>query len=155
MATSERALGIDVPDVHCPSVWAGTDAGRPTTNAHTTARPRLVRFIIAPLAIVGWCAVDSGKRVRFPYRIGAHACAGRTLSTEPTDLSGFEFQKDIKVGRLRKGMTKEEAILARGYPPVHRTYSTEDDRWIYQQNRFAVQMVVFADGKLIEGRDIY
>jgi hypothetical protein len=52
-ATSERVLGIGVPDVHCPSVWAGTDAGRPTTNTHTMARPRLVRFIIAPLAVVG------------------------------------------------------------------------------------------------------
>jgi len=86
---------------------------------------------------------------------GVDLLAERTLSTEPTDLSGFEFQKEIKVGRLRLGMTKEEAILARGYPPVHRTYSTEDDRWIYQQNRFATQTVVFAEGKLIEGRDIY
>jgi len=86
---------------------------------------------------------------------GTEVLAERTLSTEPTDLSGFKYQKDIKVGRLRMGMTKEEAILARGYPPVHRTYSTEDDRWVYQQNRFVTQTVVFADGKLVAGRDIY
>jgi len=68
------------------------------------------------------------------------------------------FTKELVDGApktVREGMTKEEAILARGYPPVHRTYSTEDDRWVYQQNRFVTQTVVFADGKLVAGRDIY
>jgi len=86
---------------------------------------------------------------------GVDILAERTLSSEPTDLAGLEFQNDIENGRLRMGMTKDEAILARGYPPAHRTHSTADDRWIYQQNRFVTQTVVFADGKLIAGRDIY
>ena len=136
--------------------WRSTNYGRGTlVPINTTVRVDDITSSAIMLTIVA-----SGKPLKLSNIEkytggGVDLLAERTLSTEPTDLSGFEFQKEIKVGRLRLGMTKEEAILARGYPPVHRTYSTEDDRWVYQQNRFATQTVVFADGKLIEGREIY
>lgn len=136
--------------------WRSTNYGRGTLVPINTK----VRVDDITSSTIKLTIVASGEALKLSNIAkytggGIDVLAERTLSTEPTDFSGFEFQKDIKYGRLRKGMTKEEAILARGYPPVHRTYSTEDDRWIYQQNRFAVQTVVFADGKLVEGRDIY
>ena len=138
------------------NTWKSTNYGRGTlVPINTKVRVDDITSSTIKLTIVASGAALKLSNIEKYTGGGIDVLAERTLSTEPTDLSGFEFQKDIKVGRLRKGMTKEEAILARGYPPVHRTYSTEDDRWIYQQNRFAVQTVVFADGKLVEGRDIY
>ena len=136
--------------------WRSTNYGRGALVPINTK----VRVDDITSSTIKLTIVASGERLKLANIAkytggGTDVLAERTLSSEPTDLSGFEFQKDIKVGRLRLGMTKEEAILARGYPPVHRTYSTEDDRWIYQQNRFVTQTVVFADGKLVAGRDIY
>ena len=136
--------------------WRSTNYGRGTLVPINTK----VRVDDITSSTIRLTIVASGKPLKLSNIEkytggGTDVLAERTLSTEPTDLSGFEFQKDIRVGRLRLGMTKEEAILARGYPPVHRTYSTEDDRWVYQQNRFVTQTILFADGKLIEGRDLF
>ena len=136
--------------------WRSTNYGRGTLVPINTK----VRVDEITSSTIRLTIVASGKALKLSNIEkytggGTDVLAERTLSTEPTDLSGFKFQKDIRVGRLRLGMTKEEAILARGYPPVHRTYSTEDDRWVYWQNRFVTQTILFADGKLIEGRDLF
>ncbi len=136
--------------------WRSTNYGRGTLVPINT-RVRVDDITSSDIKLT---IVDSGKPLKLANIEkytggGTDVLAERTLSTEPTDLSGFEFQKDIRVGRLRLGMTKEEAILARGYPPVHRTSSTEDDRWVYQQNRFVTQTILFADGKLVKGRDLF
>ncbi len=60
----------------------------------------------------------------------------------------------IAAGELRKGMTKEQALMARGYPPAHETPSTDDDRWKYWSSRFVTQTIVFTNGRLTEGREI-
>lgn len=136
--------------------WRSTNYGRGTLVPINTK----VRVDDVTSSTISLTIVASGEPLKLSNIAkytggGIDVLAERTLSTEPTDFSDLQFQKDIKFGRLRKGMTKEEAILARGYPPVHRTSSTEDDQWVYQQNRFAVQTVIFADGKLIEGRNIH
>ncbi len=136
--------------------WRSTNYGRGTLVPINTK----VRVDGITSSTIRLTTVASGKALKLSNIEkytggGTDVLAERTLSTEPTDLSGFEIQKDIRVGRLRLGMTKEEAILARGYPPVHRTYSTEDDRWVYWQNRFVTQTILFADGKLIKGRDLF
>jgi len=136
--------------------WRSTNYGRGTLVPINTK----VRVDDITSSTIRLTIVASGEALKLSNIAkytggGIDVLAERTLSTEPTDFSGFEFQKDIKYGRLRKGMTKEEAILARGYPPVHRTYSTEDDHWVYQQSRFAVQTIIFTDGKLAEGRGIH
>jgi hypothetical protein len=78
----------------------------------------------------------------------------RMFSDESTDVSGSEFAADIEGGNMRLGMTKEETIWARGYPPAHRTATTTVNTWIYQENRWAHHTVVFTDGKLSDGRGI-
>jgi len=54
----------------------------------------------------------------------------------------------IHEGRLLEGMTKEQALLARGYPPAHRTPSLDASEWIYFDTPGYVDRVVFVDGKI-------
>lgn len=80
------------------------------------------------------------------------------FSAEQTPLEGLpeEVAKAIREGVMRKGMTKEQVLMARGYPPAHRTPSTDDIRWTYWNNRFAQQTIVFdSNGRLAEGRDLF
>jgi len=101
--------------------WRSTNYGRGTLVPINTK----VRVDAITSSTIRLTIVASGKALKFSNIEkytggGTDVLAECTLSTEPTDLSVFEFQKDIRVGRLRLGMTKQEAILARGYPPVHR-----------------------------------
>ena len=50
--------------------------------------------------------------------------------------------------RLLPGMTKEEALTARGYPPFHQTMSVAADDWIYYESPGFVDRVHFVDGKI-------
>lgn len=54
----------------------------------------------------------------------------------------------IRAGRLVPGMTKEQALIARGYPPAHRTPSLDANEWIYYDTPGFVDRVVFSGGKL-------
>jgi hypothetical protein len=54
----------------------------------------------------------------------------------------------IHDGRLVTGMTKEQALIARGYPPAHRTPSLDANEWIYYDTPGFVDRVVFAGGKI-------
>lgn len=60
----------------------------------------------------------------------------------------------IRQGEMRKGMTKEQVIMARGYPPAHETPSLDGDRWVYWSSRFVKHTILFANGRLVEGRGI-
>ncbi len=82
--------------------------------------------------------------------------ARRMLAAEETALDKLvpALSNAIKSGEMRRGMTKEQVLMARGYPPVHETPSTDGDRWVYWSSRFVKQTVVFTDGRLTEGRQI-
>ena len=54
----------------------------------------------------------------------------------------------VRQGQLIPGMSKEQALLARGYPPFHHTAGIESDEWTYYQNRGFVHLVRFVDGKI-------
>lgn len=54
----------------------------------------------------------------------------------------------IRDGRLVEGMTKQEALLARGYPPAHRTPHLDANEWIYYETPGVVDRVVFVDDKI-------
>jgi hypothetical protein len=79
------------------------------------------------------------------------------LSTDKTPLEQLPdaVAAAIRNGEMRKGMTKEQVIMARGYPPAHETPSSESDRWVYWSSRFVKHTVVFANGRLVDGRGIY
>ena len=59
-----------------------------------------------------------------------------------------EVVSAIDAGRLMPGMTKWEAVAARGYPPFHRTASPEADEWIYYTSPDVVDVVRFVDGHI-------
>ena len=71
------------------------------------------------------------------------------LERLPDDLAG-----EIRRGEMRKGMTKEQVLMTRGYPPAHETPSTDGDRWVYWSSRFVKQTILFSNGRLSEGRGI-
>jgi hypothetical protein len=83
--------------------------------------------------------------------------AALMLSAEKTPLEKLPepVAASVRSGEMRKGMTKELVLMARGYPPAHETPSLEGDRWVYWSSRFVKQTIVFADGRLSEGRNIY
>jgi hypothetical protein len=60
-----------------------------------------------------------------------------------------EIVAAITKGHLRRGMTKEQATMARGYPPFHRTPGFQSDQWLYYDSRSSVRHVQFVDGKII------
>ncbi len=56
----------------------------------------------------------------------------------------------IKGGYLRGGMTKDEVILAWGYPPEHKTPSLDSNRWLYWENRWVSTEVCFQNGRSLK-----
>ena len=82
--------------------------------------------------------------------------AARMLADRPTPIERFpdDVQRAIRAGDLRLGMTKEMALMARGYPPTVHTADIESDYWVYQENRFAQRTIVFEDGVIVEGRGL-
>lgn len=83
--------------------------------------------------------------------------ARRMLSENEVPLKNCsdEVAAAIRSGRMCLGMTKEQVIMARGWPPAHRTKSLDLDTWVYWPSRYVTQEIVFKDGKLAEGRDIH
>ena len=56
---------------------------------------------------------------------------------------GKQVQAAISDGRVEQGMTKEQVIMSLGYPPTHRTASTDANTWIYWYNRWVTYEVQF------------
>ena len=54
-----------------------------------------------------------------------------------------------KAGKIQTGMSKAAVLLAYGYPPTHRTPSTDLDTWTYWDSRYGNFLVQFKDGKVI------
>ena len=79
--------------------------------------------------------------------------ADRMLSTTPVNTSG-SYAKSMKFGEIRLGMTKDQVIKTRGYPPTHKTISTESDVWIYWSSRFVQRSLVFENNRLTQGRGL-
>ena len=85
----------------------------------------------------------------------AEQVANQLLSETPISLDGVsdDTLRLIQSGNLALGMTKEQAIITRGYPPRNRTASLESNKWVYLSNRFVQREIVFEDGKIISGRE--
>jgi hypothetical protein len=83
--------------------------------------------------------------------------ASLMLSSDKTPLEKLpeDVATAVRNGDMRKGMTKELVLMARGYPPAHETPSIEGDRWVYWSSRFVKQTIVFSNGRLSEGRGLY
>lgn len=66
----------------------------------------------------------------------------------------------IKNGILKEGISKKAVLVAYGYPPKHKTPSTEGNEWHYWINRVRQKLVTFdangmtTTGRVIEGGEI-
>jgi hypothetical protein len=72
----------------------------------------------------------------------------------PVEKFGATIADAIKNGVLKLGMTREQVVMARGYPPGHKTPSLDNDTWIYWSSRFVMDTIVFSDGVLVRGRGL-
>jgi len=77
-----------------------------------------------------------------------------TAGPVPIERYGEPMATTIKNGEMRLGMTKEQVVMARGYPPGHKTPSLDLNTWVYWSSRFATQTIVFRDGVLAQGRGL-
>lgn len=82
--------------------------------------------------------------------------AKNMLTRNPVPIEKFDdkIAKNIRNGILVLGMTKEQVVMTRGYPPGHKTPSLEVDSWTYWTNRFVTHLLVFEDGILSKGRGL-
>lgn len=51
----------------------------------------------------------------------------------------------IHESRIKIGMTRDQVLLALGYPPTHRTASLDSHVWTYWYNRWMTYQVMFND----------
>jgi hypothetical protein len=63
-----------------------------------------------------------------------------TFASWPKDV-----QSAISESRVEVGMTKPQVIMSLGYPPTHRTASTDLNTWVYWYNRWVTYEVIFGD----------
>jgi hypothetical protein len=102
----------------------------------------------------------SGEKVRIEYskhgRRPMPVVAKNMLSARPVPIEKFdaETQGNIKSGNVTLGMTKEQVVIARGYPPAHKTPSIDGDKWQYWSSRYVIYTYVFKNGILTEGRGL-
>ncbi len=79
----------------------------------------------------------------------------RMFSDKEVNLTGHSqaVREAISKCEVIKGMTKEEVLLARGYPPTHTTASLDSNVWTYWYQRMSKGTVNFTNGKVtsIEG----
>jgi hypothetical protein len=72
-------------------------------------------------------------------------------TTDPMSSLGevpIAIETGINEGRLAAGMTKDQALLARGYPPAHQTPRLEGAEWIYYDTPGFVDRVVFSGDRI-------
>ncbi|MGH1439871.1 MAG: hypothetical protein ACRBBR_07175 [Cellvibrionaceae bacterium] len=88
---------------------------------------------------------------------GIEKIASELLSPRKISLKGVsgELRDDMEAGIMRLGMTKEQVLMTRGYPPRHKTPSTKANTWRYWSSKFIQRSLVFQKGKLARGRGLY
>jgi len=79
----------------------------------------------------------------------------RMFGTDKVDISkaSKSVQEAIENGQVVEGMTKEETLLAYGYPPAHVTPTTEVNQWTYWVNKWNRIILSFKDNKIKEIKD--
>jgi hypothetical protein len=86
------------------------------------------------------------------------ALAKRMLSPNPVPIEKFGgvMAGNIAGGSLVKGMTREQVIMTRGYPPAHKTpgIASDNAKWTYWSSKFVTETVTISGGKLVDGRNV-
>jgi len=74
----------------------------------------------------------------------------RTFNQAKINLnsSSLEIKEHILSGKIKVGMTKEEVIIARGFPPEHKTKSLKNHTWYYFDTKRNKIIINFKNNKL-------
>lgn len=90
------------------------------------------------------------KNIEGYTKVNISQLLARSFSKTKVDLSKFTKteQDNIKKGMVKIGMSKEAVVVARGYPPAHRTISLKENSWRYWTNRFNTNVYEFKDNKV-------
>ena len=83
-----------------------------------------------------------------PRLSAAPVASSKKKGAKAAASSANKFEKQIQQGIVEPGMTKQDVLLALGYPPAHRTPSIEQPIWTYWRNRWDVFMVYFDGDKV-------
>jgi hypothetical protein len=73
------------------------------------------------------------------------AARGAKGKNAPKGSGTAEQRKLIEQAQIEPGMTREQVLMALGYPPAHRTPSLDGSTWTYWQNHW-VTFEVYFDG---------
>ena len=97
----------------------------------------------------------NGSKIKYEVyskytKVDSGAMLDRLFAKTKVDLSKFSSatKENVLNGVITKGMTKDTVLLARGYPPFHKTAGIKADRWTYWRNRWVTAVVTFKDGKV-------
>jgi len=69
--------------------------------------------------------------------------ARKSERAKPPERASDRVEKLIEQGVVDAGMTRDQVLMALGYPPAHRTPSLDAPVWTYWQNRWATMQVYF------------
>lgn len=108
------------------------------------------------LRVTGTGEAVKVKNVLKYSRVDLATIAARMLSPKPISLEKFDrpTKAAIESGILTLGMTREQVVMTRGYPPGHETPSLDLNRWKYWSNRFVTQTIEFSNDVLTRGRGL-
>lgn len=97
----------------------------------------------------------SFKNIKKYSKMDMEGSKNRLLGTKKVDLSKYskKIQDAINNGEILTGMTKQEVLLAYGYPPAHVTPNTESNQWTYWKTRWNKMIVYFKDNKVDRIKD--
>ena len=94
------------------------------------------------------------------YKLTGPEMAERLFSKKNPMAKGGKFHKfskmerqQIKLGQIKKGMSREAAIMAYGYPPTHANPDIESNTWNLWKNRWDKMIVTFSNGKVSHIKD--
>ncbi|MDR0352212.1 MAG: hypothetical protein LBI02_02250 [Opitutaceae bacterium] len=136
--------------------WDSTNYWRGTLAAVNT-KVRLLglggRKLVVQLADEGVIInVSVSRHTKQPLNELARAL----LAPKPVPVEKYsaEMQEAIKAGMPKTGMTKEQVVIARGYPPAHKTPSLKSSSWLYWNSKFVTHRFAFTDDVLTAARGV-
>jgi hypothetical protein len=136
-----------------------SDAGYLYQPGMTLPAGTPVQVVAQKARVVTLTPLDGGARYDLYFRYGQKVITDEQyfqevfLKEDPRPRLARlkpEVAAAVAQNELRVGMSKAEALLARGYPPRHRTASTDADEWLYYDSPRIVSRVKFTNGRISE-----
>jgi hypothetical protein len=138
------------------NLWFGNPKKMSSINYHVgtiiPAGSKVIR-VSTRLKTIRFQLADGGRRfsIRFVPKfhpgVSIKEFTNRLFASQPLEerIKKFSDQEKamIRRGAVGNGMSKEAALVSWGYPPEHRTLSTNANTWLYWRNRFMKQAVDF------------